>query len=99
MKSTIRRSLLVAVFGLMITALSGFHNGNRTTVKAFAATSESCDRCIEAVQNSREVCNFLIKKCGVDWFIDPCEFSPGALCACATGCDPNASASASEIAK
>jgi len=93
MKSTIRRSLLVAVFGLMMIAFSSFPGRSVVTVKAFASPNNSCDRCIEAARNNREVCNFLIKVCGVDWFIDPCEFSPGALCECATGCDASSSPS------
>lgn len=87
MKSSIRRTLLVAVLGFMMVAVSGFRNGSDVQVKAFAATGKSCDECIRAVQNDRAVCNRLIEICGVDWLVDPCEFSPGALCECATGCD------------
>jgi hypothetical protein len=85
MKTIVRRSLLVAILGLMLTAFSSFGNGNDATVKA--ASGNSCDRCIRAVQENRKICNFLIEICGVDWFADPCEFSPGALCECATGCN------------
>jgi hypothetical protein len=95
MKSTIRRTLLVAAFGLMMTAFSSLRFGSDVPVKAFAATDNSCDRCIRAVQNDRAVCNKLIAICGVDWLIDPCEFSPGALCECATGCDSSSSTSKS----
>jgi hypothetical protein len=93
MKSTIRRTLLVAVFGLMMTAFSSFRFGGDVSVKALAATDNSCDKCIKAVQNDRAVCSFLIKICGVDWFVDPCEFSPGALCECAIGCDSSSATS------
>jgi len=86
MKSTIRKSLLVAVIGLVMTAISGFRNDNGAVVRAAATTS--CDSCIQAVQSDPAVCRAMIKRCGVDWFVDPCEFSPGALCQCATGCDP-----------
>lgn len=88
--SIVRKSLFVAVLGLMLTVFSNANRGNSSVADAATpATGGSCDRCIKAVQNSQEVCNFLIKVCGVQWFVDPCEFSPGALCACATGCDPN----------
>ena len=62
-------------------------SGSDVRFNAYAATDNSCDRCIRAVQNDRAVCSFMIKVCGVDWFVDPCEFSPAALCECATGCD------------
>lgn len=91
MKSTIRRSLFVAAFGVTMVAFSSFSNGTDVTVNALAAPTKSCDECIKAVQNNRSVCNFLIEVCGVDWFADPCEFSPGALCECATGCDSSSS--------
>jgi hypothetical protein len=87
MKSSVRRTLLVAALGLMMVAVSGFRNGSDVHVKAFAATDNSCDKCIQEVQNNRAFCNRLIVICGVDWLVDPCEFSPGALCECATGCD------------
>jgi len=93
MKPTIRKSLLVAAFALMMTGFSSFRNGSQVNVKAFAATGNSCDRCIQAAQNDRNVCNYLIQVCGVDWFIDPCEFSPGALCECATGCNSGSTTS------
>ena len=86
MKTLVHRTLLVAALGFMMIAFSSFGNGRGVHVKAFAATGKSCDECIKAVQNDRDFCNRLIKICGVDWFVDPCEFSPGALCECATGC-------------
>ena len=95
MKKMIRRSLLVAALGLMMTAFSSYPIGSDVPVNAFAATDDSCDKCIEAVKKDRAVCNFLIRICGVDWFVDPCEFSPGALCECATGCNSGGSASKS----
>jgi hypothetical protein len=79
---------------LLMTAFSSVPIG-KDPAKAFAATGNSCDECIKAVQKDRAVCNFLIRICGVDWFVDPCEFSPGALCECATGCDSGGSGSSS----
>ena len=93
MKSIIRRALLVAAFGLMMVAFSSLRGGSDLPVSAFAATDNSCDKCIAAVQNDRGVCNFMVKLCGVDWFADPCRFSPGALCECAIGCDSGGSIS------
>lgn len=93
MKSIVRRTLLVAALGFMMTAFSIFGNGSDVHVKAVAATGNSCDECIQAVQNDRDVCNRMIKVCGVDWLVDPCEFSPGALCECATGCDSSSTIS------
>ena len=86
MKSVIRKSVFLAVFGLMMIALSSV---NGSSAAASAKRKVSCDRCVHAVQNDPRVCSFLIKVCGVDWFVDPCEFSPEALCECATGCDPS----------
>lgn len=85
-RKLIRRSLLVAVLGLMLTALSGGGNSGSTTVQA--GVKRCCSPCAARVQNDRDFCNFLIEVCGVAWFADPCEFSPVALCQCATNCDP-----------
>jgi hypothetical protein len=93
MKSIVGRTLLVAALVFMMIAFSSFRNGSDVHVKAFAATGNSCDECIRAVQNDRAFCDRMIKVCGVDWFVDPCEFSPGALCECATGCDPSSTIS------
>lgn len=93
MKSTVCRTLLVAALGFMLIAFSGFRNGGDVHAKAFAATGNSCDECIRAVQNDRNYCNRLIDICGVDWFVDPCEASPAALCECATGCAPSSTIS------
>jgi hypothetical protein len=93
MKSNVRRTLLVAALGFLMTAFSSFGNGSDVHVKAFAATGNSCDECIQRVQKDRAFCDRLIKVCGVDWFVDPCEFSPGALCECATGCDSGSTSS------
>ena len=87
MKSNVRRTLLVAALVFMMIAFSSSRIGSDVHVKAFAATGNSCDECIQRVQNDRDFCNRMIKVCGVAWFVDPCEFSPGALCECATGCD------------
>ena len=89
MKSNVSRTLLVAALVFMMIAFSSFRNGSDVHVKAFAATNNSCDECIKRVQNDRDFCNRMIDVCGVAWFVDPCEFSPGALCQCATDCDPN----------
>jgi len=86
MKSIARRTLLVVALVFMMIAFSSFSNGSDVHVKAVAASGNSCDECIRAVQNDRDVCNRMIEICGVDWLVDPCEASPGALCECATGC-------------
>lgn len=80
----IRKSLLLAVLGLLLTVFASSGSGTGT-----AAAKECCSTCVEHVQNDRRFCEFLIEVCGVQWFADPCEFSPGALCACATDCDPD----------
>lgn len=77
----IRRSLFVAVLGLVLTAFSSFGGAGS------AAPRECCSTCVRDLQEGRRDCGVLIEQCGADWLIDPCEVSPGALCACATNCD------------
>jgi hypothetical protein len=82
MKSAIRKSLLLAVLGLALTAFASM-GGTRNV-----AAKECCSPCAKQVEPGTDFCNYLIEVCGVQWFADPCEYSPVALCACATGCDP-----------